>query len=742
LLTNNVRFTTTPASLDSDTTGINSLVLDSATGVTLNGAAQSFQITSGAILSASAGASVIGGFAGITNGTALPYYVYVTNSAGSLTLNSPLTSNVPLVKSGAGTLVLTNSAGSFTDLYFNQGTVQVDAIGELGSGALDFFGGTLKFTTGFDPSSKTITFGTGGGTFDTASDITIANSIGNSGSGSFTKAGAGNLTLNTPVNYSGRTIVNGGTLTYGVAAALPSTTGLTLGGGTLNEGGFTTMLADLMVTASSTISGSAPLTFTGNVEIDGGAARTLTDNNSGLTSFTGNTWTLVNSGTTARITTLAGTGSMSIANQINDGTAAGSLTITNTGTTTLSGANFYSGTTILNAAAGILVLSGSNGSAGATTLTTGTIRFNSDSNGGLASGLLTLTAGTLQALNAPRTISNAITFTAATVSGSQNLTFTGKLTGLTGGSRTLTSSITGGTLTLGDVDINTETANARTLTIAGTGATTITGVIANGNASKANGLTVTNTNTTTLAGNSTYTGTTLISAGKVVVSGSLSGAVTVSASTTLAGGNNRLTQLGSQVAAITSSGTVSPGDSGSTADLSTIGQLNATGNVGLTAGSLKLEIGGNQDGVGASGSETAGSLQYDRLNLSGGTLTLGSALNLSSVNGQTYTSATMTGGLFNTDGHIFFLITGASTVTGTFSNQGAVGSDSRLPAFATIFNADGQEFALSYHASFASGSLTGGNDVAIMAVPEPGSISLLAASIGLALGVQRLRRRR
>ncbi|HYF36499.1 MAG TPA: autotransporter-associated beta strand repeat-containing protein, partial [Prosthecobacter sp.] len=72
VLTNNVRFTATAAALASDTTGINSLVLDSATGITVTGPSQGLEITSGALLSAGAGANVIGGFSGITTGGARP----------------------------------------------------------------------------------------------------------------------------------------------------------------------------------------------------------------------------------------------------------------------------------------------------------------------------------------------------------------------------------------------------------------------------------------------------------------------------------------------------------------------------------------------------------------------------------------------------------------------------------------------------------------------------------------------
>jgi len=39
-------------------------------------------------------------------------------------------------------------------------------------------------------------------------------------------------------------------------------------------------------------------------------------------------------------------------------------------------------------------------------------------------------------------------------------------------------------------------------------------------------------------------------------------------------------------------------------------------------------------------------------------------------------------------------------------------------------------------------SITGGNSVALYAVPEPNTLGMLMASLGVALGLQRFRRRR
>ncbi|MDP2324024.1 MAG: hypothetical protein Q8N51_08345, partial [Gammaproteobacteria bacterium] len=201
------------------------------------------EITSGAILAAGAGAHSIGGISGITTGGSgtNPYYVYVTNPAGALTLSSPLTSATQLVKSGAGSLILNSAGNLFTDLYFNQGVVQADAQNKLGTGALNFFGGSLNFTAAFDASvqadlstAKIITLGTGGGTFDTGSfAISLANSIGNSGAGGLTKIGTGSLTLLASAAYSGATAVQDGTVILGSGGdnRLPTNTALSLGMG-------------------------------------------------------------------------------------------------------------------------------------------------------------------------------------------------------------------------------------------------------------------------------------------------------------------------------------------------------------------------------------------------------------------------------------------------------------------------------------------------------------------------------
>ena len=342
-------------------------------------------------------------------------------------------------------------------------------------------------------------------------------------------ASTGILVLAGSNNSAGATTLTTGTIQFNSSSALGGGSGLGSGLLTLTAGTLQALNAARTITSNAlmtavTVSGSQNLTMNGSFTFVNGS-RTLTSSITGGNLLTlGGSVYLSDSATVAGTQTIAGSGLTTISGNIadfNGSGLAGSLTITNTSTTTLAGANTYSGTTTMNASGGTLVFSGSNSSAGATTLTTGTLQFNSGSNGGLASGLLTFTAGTVQAINAARSVANAISLTAVTVSGSQNLTFNGKITGLTGASRTLTNNITAGsTLTLTSIDINTETANARSLTIAGTGATTITGAVGNGNGTTANSLTISNTNTTTFtaaAGVSTLSGTITEGAGTLVI---------------------------------------------------------------------------------------------------------------------------------------------------------------------------------------------------------------------------------
>ena len=127
---------------------------------------------------------------------------------------------------------------------------------------------------------------------------------------------------------------------------------------------------------------------------------------------------------------------------------------------------------------------------------------------------------------------------------------------------------------------------------------------------------------------------------------------------------------------------------------------------------------------------TTPATDYDQLAVNG-TVDLGSS------------TLTLSGTYLTTPGvtnDLFFVILndGADAVTGTFNGL-AEGSN--------VFALNGQDYLISYTADTTLttvgnfGSVQG-NDVALMAVPEPSSFASLLAGLGSLVGLQRFRRRR
>jgi fibronectin-binding autotransporter adhesin len=208
--------------------------------------------------------------------------------------------------------------------------------------------------------------------------------------------------------------------------------------------------------------------------------------------------------------------------------------------------------------------------------------------------------------------------------------------------------------------------------------------------------------TTVLTGTSTYSGTTAVNAGTLVVNGALqgSGAVSVADGARLGGG-------GTINGEVTVEGTLGAGNSP--------GLLTIDDFLVLADGSaLDVEIEGVTPGM-----------EYDRVAVTGSV----------SLDGDNDLVLTLMG-FTPVDGTMFFLITGATGLSGTFESLNGTVTDLSQGA---EFVAGGQAFQISYTGNSGSNTFAGGgNDLVLMAVPEPSAA--LATLLGVAALFARRRR--
>jgi fibronectin-binding autotransporter adhesin len=296
----------------------------------------------------------------------------------------PAGNSVVIGGGAGGTVVLSNAANGFDGgLTLNGSTLQFSALGNLGSAAnaITFAGGTLQWGSSntSDPSSggRVISINAGGATLDTnGNNVIIGSAIGNSGAGTFTKVGAGTLTLSVDNTFTGATSIKGGTV------AISTANGLGTGAAaiTVSAGGA------LKIDGTTAVSMTKPLTLNGTGVANGGALVT-----SGTVGFAGVTTigsaTLINalSGTTT-FATGAFNGGANAITITGPGTVSVTSTMTHTGPLTVDAGNFdltNSNDTILGpitvknggvlSFANQLDISNSTGSGGQITLDGGTL---------------------------------------------------------------------------------------------------------------------------------------------------------------------------------------------------------------------------------------------------------------------------------------------------------------------------------------------------------------------------------
>ena len=539
-------------------------------------------------------------FSADTNGTTGTVTVSGTQSTNSITFDD----NVAVTISG-GTQINLGTTGSTTSGI------------TVASG--DNAGNTISTGIALGVNSTVTNNGTG--------TLTLGGVI--SGSGfSLTKAGTGTLALNGANTYTGGTTISAGTLIFNNASAF-GTGAITSNGGTIRSGAALTTTNNLVVNSATTLETAGNWTVNGNISGSGDITRGTTatqslflggDNSgytgtftiqnssnsivrfSSTTSGSANAKWVVNQPTSTRASINFGNGTIQFGSLTGTGKLTGqgaagtttvvevgnlgfnetfsgvlegtsgtiALTKVGTGTWTLSGANTYTGTTIVNG--GTLQMNSTNATSSSVTVNSGaTLALNiGDAIGFTASkNLLTINSGGTVSNITPAarvTIWNDLTMTGGT------LTSTG--TGDANGAYSLntqviaTSDVSGNAALISGGPISLQNRNTANGVItfnvtrgSATPASDLTvsaNIIANSSAANV-GLTKTGTGIMTLSGANTYTGGTTVSAGTlalgtattlqsatgaVIVNG---GTLTSSVASTTLGGN--LTLSGGSLAA-------------------------------------------------------------------------------------------------------------------------------------------------------------------------------------------------
>jgi fibronectin-binding autotransporter adhesin len=526
------------------------------------------------------------------------------SSTGALTLGSAATSlvNGTAINLTAGTLNSNNAIalGSLANVIISSGaTLSLGASQTLG--ALNGSAGSVAL------GASTLTVG---------SINNLSSSFGGviSGSGALTKAGTGTVTLSGANTYTGLTTVNAGILNIQSGSALGGTTT----GTTVSDGATLQLQGGISVGAEAlTISGvgaagqnGALVNVSGTNNYGGlltlGAAATISSN-SGTLNLT-NTGTITGSGLNL---TLTGSGIGSISSIIATGT--GALIKNGSGQWILTGANTYTGGTTISAGTLQLGNGGTSGSILGDVIDNGSFAINRSDTyafGGVISGSgafaqigtgttiltgantytggTTISAGTLQLGNGGTSgsiVGDVVNNGSFAINRSDTLTFGGVISGsgafrqigigttVLTGANTYTggSTISGGTLQLGNSgtsgSIIGDVIDNGTFAINRSDTYTFGGVISGAGAFQQLG-----TGTTVLTGANTYTGTTTVNGGSLLVDGSIASANTSVNSGGLLGGNGAI--AGS--VAIADGGILAPGNSVGTLTVSSLTLGNAS----------------------------------------------------------------------------------------------------------------------------------------------------------------------
>ncbi len=191
------------------------------------------------------------------------------NVGSSMTFSGAVTGHGGFIKTGAGTVTLSNTGNSYTGgTILSNGTVSISASANLGHHCFNqtvFAGGTLQITgtTLNNLDTNYINWDTFNGGLDIAAagnTFTVNSPIG--GPGSLTKSGAGTLVLAGANTFTGATAVSNGT--FQVTGSL-SSTNLSIGAGAVMAVASSLDLTGKMLSIAATAPAAGLLSVTGNL---------------------------------------------------------------------------------------------------------------------------------------------------------------------------------------------------------------------------------------------------------------------------------------------------------------------------------------------------------------------------------------------------------------------------------------------------------------------------------------------
>ncbi|MGY3230956.1 fibronectin-binding autotransporter adhesin [Luteibacter sp. HA06] len=234
----------------------------------------------------------------------------VTTDAGtSLTSTGTVTGTGGLVKTGAGTLVLSGNNTFTGGAQLNGGTLSISSDANLGAtaNAVTLNGGNLAVTSSIT-TARDIVVASGGGSITTDTGATLSQTGSISGNGTLTKLGGGTLIVSGSNTFTGGTLVNGGTIRIDSGSSL-GTGDIILQGGTLQTYATLGTGQKVLVSGDSGVNVTAGTTTVLSGDIDtNGSSGCFIKSGAGALSLTGRA--SLNQGTCVQNGTLRANGTL------------------------------------------------------------------------------------------------------------------------------------------------------------------------------------------------------------------------------------------------------------------------------------------------------------------------------------------------------------------------------------------------------------------------------------------------